>query len=119
VDETRNRLKSARLSSRLTQRELADRAGVSQSLVALIERGDREPGRNALRRLAEALGTTVSWLLGERVAALGAEHVPPPELMRIMADAQAPTGLHALASNHLLVAALGITGAEWRALDFN
>ena len=116
--EVRNRLKSARLAAGLTQRELGDRAGVSQSLVALIERGVREPGRNALRGLAEALGTTVSWLLGENIAARNGDYVPPPELNRIITDADgpAPSGLQALASDYLLVAALGITNAEWRAL---
>jgi transcriptional regulator with XRE-family HTH domain len=114
--ETQHRLKSARLASGLTQRELAEKAGVSQSLVAQIERGEREPGRNALRGLAEALGITVSWLLGERVAPPGSDYAPPPELTRILADAHAPPGLHALASDYPLVAVLGIIGAEWRAL---
>lgn len=114
--EIRHRLKSARLASGLTQRELAEQAGVSQSLVAQIERGEREPGRNALRSLAEALGTTVSWLLGERIAPPGSDYVPPPELTSILADAHAPYGLHGLASDFPLVAVLGITGAEWRAL---
>jgi len=57
--EARYRVKTARLAASLTQRELAERAGISQSLVAQIERGEREPGRNALRGLAEALGTNV------------------------------------------------------------
>ena len=114
--EARSRLKSARLAASLTQRELADRAGVSQSLVAQIERGEREPGRNALRSLSEALGTTVSWLLGESVPAPGGDYVQPPELMRIMADAQAPSGLRDLASDYPLMAVLRITDAEWRAL---
>jgi transcriptional regulator with XRE-family HTH domain len=114
--ETGHRLKSARLASGLTQRELAGKAGVSQSLVAQIERGERQPGRNALRRFADALGTTVSWLLGERLSSPGSDYAPPPELTRILADDRVPPGLHALASDHTLVAVLGISGAEWRAL---
>ena len=114
--EAQYRVKSARLAAGLTQRELADKAGVSQSLVAQIERGEREPGRNALRSLAEALGTTVSWLLGENVAAPEGDYVSPPALRRIVADTQAPPGLRALASDHPLTTVLGITDAEWRAL---
>ena len=114
--EARDRLKSARLAAGLTQRELAERAGVSQSLVAQIERGEREPGRNALRRLAGALGTTVSWLLGERIATPRGDYVPHPELKKILADAQAPSGLHTLATDYSLAGILGITDAEWRAL---
>jgi transcriptional regulator with XRE-family HTH domain len=114
--EARDRVKSARLAAVLTQRELAERAGISQSLVAQIERGEREPGRNALRSLAGALGTTVSRLLGERIATPGGDYVPPPELKKILADAQAPSGLSVLATDYSLVAILGITDAEWRAL---
>ncbi|WP_115862637.1 CBS domain-containing protein [Halorussus litoreus] len=42
----------------LTQSELADRAGVSQPLIARIEGGDVDPRLSTLRRIVEALSDT-------------------------------------------------------------
>jgi transcriptional regulator with XRE-family HTH domain len=114
--EARYRVKTARLAASLTQRELAERAGISQSLVAQIERGEREPGRNALRGLAEALGTNVSWLLGEPITEPDGDCALPSWLAGLISDGQSPPGLNALASDLRLVAVLGITDVEWRSL---
>lgn len=114
--EARYRVKTARLAASLTQRELAERAGISQSLVAQIERGEREPGRNALRGLAEALGTNVSWLLGEPITEPDGDCALPSWLAGLISDGQSPPGLSALASDLRLVAVLGITDVEWRSL---
>jgi len=115
--EARYRVKTARLAASLTQSELAARAGVSQSLVAQIERGEREPGRNALRSLAEALGTSVSWLLGEHITEPEGDCALPPWLAGLISDGQSPLGLRALATDVRLIAVLGITDVEWRALN--
>ncbi|WP_241563196.1 helix-turn-helix domain-containing protein [Micromonospora costi] len=48
-------LRQQRESRELTQRELADLAGVSQTAVARIERGDRSPGVPLLERLLAAI----------------------------------------------------------------
>jgi transcriptional regulator with XRE-family HTH domain len=49
----------------MTQVELAKVAGVSQGLIARIERGDvKDPGSSVIRRLATALGITTDWLVG-------------------------------------------------------
>src|SRR5687768_15304284 len=50
------RLRSLRLAARLTQGQLAARAGVSPASVAAYERGASRPGPEALARLAQALG---------------------------------------------------------------
>ena len=48
-----------------TQQELAVHAGVSQGLIARIERGNvRDPAASIIRRLANALGVTADWLIG-------------------------------------------------------
>ncbi|MFB6072593.1 MAG: CBS domain-containing protein [Halobacterium sp.] len=48
-------LRERRTSLELTQSELADRAGVSQPLIARIEGGDVDPRLSTLRRIVEAL----------------------------------------------------------------
>jgi transcriptional regulator with XRE-family HTH domain len=52
-------LRSARKRSGLTQRELAQRAGTSQSVVARIELGHSSPTIATLNRLLEATGHSV------------------------------------------------------------
>ena len=49
-------LKDARTRGRLTQRELARRAGTSQSVVARIEAGLTDPSSGTLERLLAAAG---------------------------------------------------------------
>ena len=48
-------LRERRTALELTQRELADRAEVSQPLIARIEGGDVDPRLSTLRRIVEAL----------------------------------------------------------------
>jgi transcriptional regulator with XRE-family HTH domain len=52
-------LRSARLSRRLTQRELARRTGVAQPTIARIESGRANPRLETLSRLLEACGHTI------------------------------------------------------------
>jgi transcriptional regulator with XRE-family HTH domain len=49
-------LREARSRALLSQRELARRAGTSQSVVARIERGQADPSSETLRRLVAAAG---------------------------------------------------------------
>jgi transcriptional regulator with XRE-family HTH domain len=52
-------LRVARLARRLSQRELATAARISQPALSHIETGDAEPRFSTQRRLAEALGYDV------------------------------------------------------------
>lgn len=52
-------LREARLRAGLTQRELAERADTSQSVVARIETGNTSPTWDTLTRLIEAAGFTL------------------------------------------------------------
>lgn len=54
------RLRDLRLSRRLTQRQLADRAGISIEAVWTIENGRKSPRRGTLALLAAALGVPVA-----------------------------------------------------------
>lgn len=49
-------LRHARTEARLTQRELSQRAGTAQSVVARIERGQTSPSWKTLCRLLAAAG---------------------------------------------------------------
>jgi len=57
------RLVKSRIEARLTQRALATAAGLSQSLVAELERGKHPPSRASLDKLAGALGVDPSEFL--------------------------------------------------------
>ena len=54
--EFRRALISARLRAGLTQLQLAERLGTTQSAIARMENGTSTPTVETLRRLAEALG---------------------------------------------------------------
>lgn len=58
------RIKSRREELGLSQRDLAERAGVSSPMICWIERGTKSPSLQLGYILAEILGVTVSWLLG-------------------------------------------------------
>ena len=49
----------------ISQEDLADRAGLHRTYVSLIERGQRTASIAVIEKLAGALGTTMSELVGE------------------------------------------------------
>jgi transcriptional regulator with XRE-family HTH domain len=55
------RLGELRREHRYSIRKLADRAGVSASLISDVERGRVEPSISTLKRLSDALGTTLTY----------------------------------------------------------
>jgi transcriptional regulator with XRE-family HTH domain len=61
------RLAQLRKEHRYSIRKLADRAGVSASLVSDVERGKVEPSISTLKRLSDALGTTLTYFFSEPV----------------------------------------------------
>lgn len=56
-------LRRIREGQRLTQADLAERMDISQSAVAKIESGERDPRLSTIRRLAMGLGVTVSHVI--------------------------------------------------------
>ncbi len=63
--EVGRRVRLNRLVQRLTQQDVADRAGVSRSFVSLFEKGGHGIDVLALRRIALALGVPLSELVTE------------------------------------------------------
>ena len=57
-------LRNIRQANGLTQTELAEQMGVTQSLVAMWERGAVLPSAEKLPRLADLLGCTIDALYG-------------------------------------------------------
>lgn len=54
------RLAARRKTQNLTQRGLATKAGVSQALVAELERGKHPPSKGSLAKIAAALGVAAT-----------------------------------------------------------
>jgi transcriptional regulator with XRE-family HTH domain len=59
------RLADLRKEHRYSIRKLADRAGVSASLISDVERGKVEPSISTLKRVSDALGTTLTYFFSE------------------------------------------------------
>ena len=56
-------VKDARTEKGMTQAALAEQAGISATEVGKIERGEKEPAQDVLKRMAKALGITQKSLL--------------------------------------------------------
>lgn len=66
------RLRQARKRKRLTQKGLAEQAGIGLATVRRIEQDDMEPRLETARRLAETLDIRAGWLVfGELPMASG------------------------------------------------
>lgn len=66
-----SRLKSLRSEHRYSIRGLASKAGVSASLVSDIEKSKVEPSISTLKRLATAMGTTITYFFTEQTQTNG------------------------------------------------
>jgi transcriptional regulator with XRE-family HTH domain len=62
------RLRTRRRQLGLSQGDLADRLGVSFQQVQKYERGANRVAASTLLTAAQALGTSISWLVGEEVS---------------------------------------------------
>lgn len=58
------RLRQRRLELKLSQEEVSERAGINQSTISQLERGEQIPTVRSLVLLAKVLGTSIDWLLG-------------------------------------------------------
>lgn len=84
------RIATARRARRLTQRELADTAGLSHVMIRSIERGARRPSEASLDAIASALGVDPSRLLATGLRATGRVHAAMPALSAAIAAYDLP-----------------------------
>lgn len=59
------RLRELRNSRKLSQQELADLLGISKSSINMYERGEREPGLDALEAMADFFNVDMDYLMGK------------------------------------------------------
>lgn len=63
-----SRIRNRRTQLGLTQKELADQAGISPPAINRFEKGDKSPSIDTLVKLAKILGTSTDFLLGAESA---------------------------------------------------
>lgn len=59
------RLAELLVQQKLTQKELAQRSGITEAAISRYIKGDRVPRGVNLAKIADALGTTTDYLLGQ------------------------------------------------------
>ena len=66
---TINKFKKARMAAGITQKDAAERIGVSAITILQWEKGKNVPNKTNLPKIAEAYGCTVEDLIGNEVSA--------------------------------------------------
>ena len=66
MSDIASRIRKARRDADLTQQELADRMGISRTMIAVMETREYNPGAKMLERLAKALNVPVSTFFEEK-----------------------------------------------------
>lgn len=108
------RLKAARVAKGLTQPAVAAALGVSQAYISKLERGEKRPSVEMLKRLAALYGVSETYLLGSHHG----ERIPltPEGPYPFALDPSVPPGLRDLVEDQGLCAFLKVSPEEWRAL---
>lgn len=86
-DEFGPRLGQFRNDAGLSQTQLANEVGTSQSAISQLESGERKPSFDMVRRLAKALNVSPAHLLGEAVDELRPEEQAYFRQFRSLPDA--------------------------------
>ncbi len=81
-----HRLKELRQNARLTQKQLAQRVGVSKSVISYYELGERAPSPDVLIRFSRIFGISTDELLGiGRHSALDTEGLTKDDIDLLLA----------------------------------
>jgi transcriptional regulator with XRE-family HTH domain len=110
------RLRTLRDEARLTLRELAEKTGLSVSLISQLERGVTSPSLQTVRRLADALQVSIFQLLVEENT--GYAYVPADRRRKlVMQDGEITYELLSPDPKRKLEVWLGVIGAQAPADD--
>ncbi len=74
-------ISTARKAAKMSQSELADKAGTDQSYISRIENGEKAPNLEVLVSIANVLGTGVDNLLGRNLSEQNHEAISPVEMI--------------------------------------
>ena len=96
VIPTPEELKRLRLQAGLTQKELAERAGVSQSLIARIESGSVDPRISTLRRIISAIPFRERFKTASQIMCSPVIYVAPQDTIRKAVDLMERHGISQL-----------------------
>ncbi len=96
LDALGARVKAARLSRNLTQRELAAKLGAGPSWVHLLEDGQQNAQIQSLRRMAEVLGVPLQSLIPPYPALQGSEALKDGDESAASALAEASSAISTL-----------------------
>lgn len=116
MDILSTRLKAARKTKKLTQRELATLTEMDQGHISRLENGGKGVSMEHLQALAKALGVTLSHLIGEDVKETASDYKASGTLAALLVNYDAPVGLRELATDTALCDALKITEDDWMML---
>lgn len=75
------RIRDLRATAEMSQEKLCEAAGVDRAYISQIEGGTRNPSVSVVARIADALGVTVSELLGEDVSPLSTGTSRSPQML--------------------------------------
>lgn len=79
-----DRLKMLRKAQKMSQAELAQISGLSQSAISAFEKGVNEPSSVSIQQLSKALGMTPGELLGDSAAPATGEGALTPQERQLL-----------------------------------
>lgn len=79
-----NRIKELREQKGLTTQDLATKSGLAKPLISMIEKGDRFPSEDALKKLCDALEVTEEEILTEEVKNKALEEIKKAETRDVL-----------------------------------
>ena len=88
--------KRLRREAGLTQKQLSEKAGVSQSLIARIERGTVDPRLSTVRRITQALAPTKNNTVAKDIMSSPVENVNSRDTIKTIVDIMKKTGFSQL-----------------------
>lgn len=66
IQDTAKRLRVARRDKKMTQADVAQKAGISENHYAQIERGEKNPTTSSFRKIIKAIGISSKDLFDEK-----------------------------------------------------